>query len=84
MASRSRKVIDLGEFSVDALAAAPLIELGTRFLVRQAFEESVPEQIPGGLEAAVDLDGGSERCQSLVRPIRLRISSDPSTFSASL
>jgi hypothetical protein len=33
------------------------------FLVRQAFEESVAEQLPGRLEAAIDSDGGSERSQ---------------------
>jgi hypothetical protein len=34
--------------------------------VRQALEEAESEQLPGGLEAAIDTDGGSERCQSLV------------------
>jgi hypothetical protein len=68
----------------DALTAAPSLELGARFLVRQVFEEPESEELPGRLEAAVDSDGGSERCQSLVRPMSLRISSEPSTFTASL
>jgi hypothetical protein len=72
------------ELCSDALTAAPLAELGGRFLLRQAFEEAESEQLPGGLQAAVDSDGGSERSQSVVRPMSLRISSEPSTFSASL
>jgi hypothetical protein len=50
----------------DALAPAPLAEHAARFLGRQALEEAESEQLPGGLEAAIDTDGGSERCQSLV------------------
>jgi len=67
----------------NALAAAPRAELRPGLLVRHVLEQSVAEQLPGGLEAAVDSDGDSERSESLVCPMDLRISSEPSIRSAS-